>query len=138
MSASLSLALAAVRKLPLWLWPLIALAVLLGVQTLRLQRSDSALAQQRAAFADYRTRIAAQAALEQRQAIAALKAWQAMTDAATAARLVRLQQENADLNQRLMEIQNAPPEQDGPVADVLCASFSRLWHAPACAADRRH
>lgn len=138
MSAILALASGVARKVPLWVWPLIAIALLAGLQTLRLEHARTSTAQLQAEFADYQKRIAAQAAADQQKASDAFKAWQAMSDAAAAARIVRLQRENADLNQRLMEISNAPPEQDGPVADVLCASFSRLWHAPACTADRRH
>jgi hypothetical protein len=123
---------------PFWVWPIVALALFAGVQSLRLEHAKAALATAQAAFDSYKAQIATQAAADNAKAIDALRAAQAWYDAAVAARVARLQRENAELQKRLEEIAHVPPEQDGPVADVLCAVFSRLWRNPACAADRGH
>jgi len=123
---------------PLWVWPIVALGIFAGMQTLRLEHAKAATATTQAALDSYKAQIATQAAADNAKAIEALRAAQALSDAAVAARVERLQRENAELQKRLEEIANVPPEQDGPVADVLCATFSRLWRTPSCAADRRH
>ena len=119
---------------PLWVWPIVALGIFAGVQTIRLEHAKAATATTQAAFDSYKAQIATQAAADNDKAIEALKAAQAWNDAAVAARVARLQSENAELQKRLEEIANVPPAQDGPVSDVLCATFSRLWRARACAA----
>jgi hypothetical protein len=117
-----------------------ALLALFGItQTVRYEHARTRIAVVQSEFDAYKTRIATQAAADNQAAIAALKAAQAWQDAALAQRLQQMQQQNAQLQTRLMEIANVPAEQDGPVADVLCATFGRLWRTQPCAAaERRH
>ena len=138
LTAALSFAKTVFGGVPFWVWPIVALGILAGVQTVRLSAAHANLATEKLSFVTYKAAIATQAAVDNAKAIDALKAYHAMTDAAQAARVARLQAENAELQSRLMEIANVPPEQDGPVSDVLCASLVRLRLATTCAADRRH
>jgi hypothetical protein len=133
--------LGAAAGIPWWVWPMVGLALLLSLQTLRLAdaHADIAAEQLKAAaverdVADYKTRIAAQAAVDNAKALDDLKAWQAMTEAAQAARLARLQSDNDDLNRRLEAIDHAPDDQDGAVAPVLCDSLVGLHLATGCTA----
>ena len=116
------------------------LVATIGVQTVRLANAHAELATAQLAFANYMTDVTTQAALDNAKAVDELKAWQAMNDAAVAARMVALQAANQDLNKRLAEIKNAPPDQDAPPTAELCNSLVRLRLARSCAtaADRRH
>lgn len=119
---------------PWWVWPIVGLGLLAGLQTIRLEHAKASYATEHANFAEYQKRIAQQAAIDNQKAIEALRTWQAMTEAAQAARIDRLQRENAELQTTLSEIRNAPAEKDGPVAVVACEYFSRLWGQQACPA----
>lgn len=117
---------------PLWVWPIAALALFAGVQTIRLEHAKTAIAATQSAFDIYKAQIATQAAADNAKAIEALKAAQAWNDVAVAKRLADAQTENAKLQAELMEIRNAPRENDAPPSRNACAYYGRVYGQQAC------
>jgi hypothetical protein len=127
LSLAWKLARTALGSAPWWIWPMGALALLAGLQTIRYEHARTQLALEQAGFAEYQKRVAQATAAANARAIEDLQASQAWQNAALAARNARLQAANAKLQERLQEIADAPPDQDGPVAAVLRRSLERLW-----------
>lgn len=112
---------------PLWVYPIIALGLFAGLQTLRYEHAKTAFAVEHANYAEYQKRVAQATAAANVKAIEALRADQVWQEAALALRNSRLNDENDKLNKRLKEIADAPADQDGPVAPILRGSIERLW-----------